>query len=255
MARPVSRITPAQRRVSPSPAARTSATRRPRPNPPAARPKQPRGILPFKYSFIRIFALTSVSMFYPLYWFYVTRRNVSKELGSGDQAGLQTAGLFVPVLYAFIVYWLFRDIAVLRTKAGLPAFSAKTYVLIPLSLFVTSAVLFIIGAILGEGALAVVLLVIAILLAFSYIIIAYVTWGLVIQKLNQYWDARGTSAEASFSDGETAVLLAGMLAPLAFFFVFGFISALTNPDFGDSSRESTEEQYELPESSNSADYL
>ncbi len=218
------------------------------------RPTPRRGVLPFKYSVIRIFALSSVSMFYPLYWFYVSRRNASTELGTTDQTGLQTLGLLVPVLNLFIVYWLCRDVAKLRAQAGLPAFSAKTYVLAPLLAALGSALLFILSATLGHGIPATILVLLGLLTTFAWIILTYVLWGMVIHKFNQYWEARGAAAEASFSDGETVVLIVGMLAPLVLFFVFGFISALSNPSFGDypSGRM---EQDGPSGSGNSADYL
>lgn len=149
--------------------------------------------LAVKRSVIRVFGFGILSLgLYSLYWFYVTRKAVTAELGSGDNAGLQTIGLIVPILNFFITYWLFRDINKLRVKQNLPGIPVGAY----LGTLIASAVLGwipLIGMIIAIGAL--------------------VVYGLVVSKLNEYWDRKtnGQATDAKVTGGEIAVVLVGLV--------------------------------------------
>jgi len=134
----------------------------------------------------RTILFTAISMgFYPFYWFYKNRPLVSAEVGGKDDAALQTAGLAVPILQFFIIYWLWRDIDLMRRRLGLAEVPALLYVL--LSAFIPFAQ-----------------------------IVCYI---LVAEKLNEYWDWRtqGQATDAPTTRGEVAVVVAG-----ATFFVLYF---------------------------------
>ncbi|HVE69309.1 MAG TPA: DUF4234 domain-containing protein [Solirubrobacteraceae bacterium] len=115
---------------------------------------------------------------YTYYWFYVTRKQVNGEIGSTDDAGLYTAGLLVPILNVVITYWLWRDIALLRQRAGLPDFNVVLWLV--LTMFVPFAALAI--------------------------------YPMVVNRLNEYWDVRtgGAAVTAPVTSGEKIVLGIGI---------------------------------------------
>lgn len=124
----------------------------------------------------RVWGFTLLSLgLYSYYWFFVTREQVTREIGGNDNAGLQTAGLFVPILNIVIIYWLWRDINVARTRVGLPEFSIPLY------------------------------------LVLSLIGLAPIFYSLVVNKLNEYWDRRtgGQAVDAPVTGGEKAVVAVG----------------------------------------------
>jgi hypothetical protein len=130
--------------------------------PPAA------GELAIKRSFLRVVACSLASFgVYGYWWFYVYRSRMNAELGKNDDAGLHTAGLFVPILNLYIVYLLWKDISDARARVGLSEFSAVGYL---------------VGA----------------------IFLAPVFYGLVNAKLNEYWDRRtgNQATDAPFTSGE-----------------------------------------------------
>ena len=114
---------------------------------------------------------------YAFYWFYVTREQMTREVGGNDQVGLQTAGLLVPILNIFITYWLWRDINIARTRVGLPEFNIPVYLVL---------------SILG---------------------LSPIFYGLVVSKLNEYWDHRtgGQATDAPVTGGEKAVVAVGAI--------------------------------------------
>lgn len=120
------------------------------------------------------FTLLSLGL-YSFYWFYVTREQVTREIGADDNAGLQTAGLLVPILNIFIVYWLWRDINVARTRVGLQEFPIPVYLIL------------------------------------SLIGLSPIFYCLVVSKLNEYWDRRtgGQAVDAPVTGGEKAVVAIG----------------------------------------------
>lgn len=74
------------------------------------------------------FAVVSFGL-WTFYWFHTYRRLLDAEMGQGrDDATLHTLGLFVPILNFFVIYWLWRDLDLLRRHVGLPAFPVVGYV-------------------------------------------------------------------------------------------------------------------------------
>ena len=133
------------------------------------------------------FTLLSFGIYAP-YWLYVTRGLLDRELQHGrDDAALHTVGYFVPILNYFIVYWLWRDVDRLRRSIGLPPFEVGLFV-----------GLTVIGG-------------------------APITYSLVLNKLNEYWDHRslGWAADAPVTTGEKLVVAAG--AAFWLLFLLGFI--------------------------------
>jgi hypothetical protein len=138
-------------------------------------PAQP---LAIKRSVVRVVALYLVSFgLYHFYWFYVTRQEVSRELGTDDDAALQTAGLLVPILNWFIIYWLWRDINRCRAWAGLSEFLWPLYLIL---------------SILG---------------------LSFIFFPLVVSHLNEYWDTRtgGQATNAPVTRNEKIVVAVGAL--------------------------------------------
>lgn len=111
------------------------------------------------------------------FWFvYQNRRLLDREIGDGrDDGTLHTVGSFVPIWNFFVIYWLWRDLNELRRRIGLPPFEVGLFV-----------GLTIIGG-------------------------APITYSLVLNKLNEYWDVRsqGWASEAPTRGGEVALLCAG----------------------------------------------
>jgi hypothetical protein len=109
------------------------------------------------------------------YWFYVTRRLLDGETGRGrDDALLHTLGLLVPVLNAFVLYWLYRDVDEVRRRAGMPGLSVAGYV--------------------AGG-----------------IVAAPIIYSIALGKVNEYWDVRtqGLAVEAPVTGGEKAIVAVG----------------------------------------------
>lgn len=174
-----------------------------------------------KRSVLRVLGLSIItSGLYTFYWFYVTKNQLKQELKTNDNVGLQTVGLLVPILNAFIIYWLFRDFNQARASKKLETFPAGWYVGIPYILSGVAVVLLIgsilstLGSVLdsdasgaatsaGVGVLGILLILAA---GISY----YVFWGVAISKLNQYWDKVGGTA-AKFARGEIAVIVIGLI--------------------------------------------
>jgi hypothetical protein len=129
-----------------------------------------------KYSLGRAWMYSLVSYgLWPGYWFYVSRKLLDGETGRGrDDALLHTLGVFVPVLNAFILYWLYRDLDELRRRSGLPGLPVGGYVV--------------------GGVLA-----------------APILYSIALGKVNEYWDVRtqGLAAEAPTRAAEKAVLAVG----------------------------------------------
>ena len=137
------------------------------------------GELAIKRGVGRVIGLSILSFgLYGYYWFYVTRKQVNGEIGSTDDAGLYTAGLLVPILNVIITYWLWRDIALLRQRAGLPDFNVVLWLV--LTMFVPFAALAI--------------------------------YPMVVNRLNEYWDVRtgGAAVTAPVTSGEKIVVGIGI---------------------------------------------
>jgi len=110
---------------------------------------------------------------YHFWWFYAYRRLISRELGTFDRAGWQTAGLAVPILNIFILYWIWRDINTLVRQTGDAGFAAGWFVA-------------------------------ASVVPYVNYVGAPVCFCLVGAKLNEYWDKRagGRAADAAWTTGE-----------------------------------------------------
>jgi hypothetical protein len=129
-----------------------------------------------KYDLGRAWGYSLISFgTWTFYWFYVTRRLLDGEIGRGrDDAALHTLGLFVPVLNAFVLYWLYRDLDELRRRSGLTGLPVAAYV---------------VGGILA----------------------APILYSIALGNVNEYWDARtqGLAAEAPVTGGEKAIVAVG----------------------------------------------
>jgi len=168
-------------------------------------PQQPVGVQTYavKRGVGRVLGFSVLSFgLYTYYWFYVTREQLTSEIGGDDDAGLQTAGLLVPILNIFIIYWLWRDINIARTRVGLPEFSIPLY------------------------------------LVLSLIGLAPIFYCLVVSKLNEYWDRRlgGQAADAPVTGGEKAVVAVGAVFLVLYIVgIIAFIAILASQGVSSSS--------------------
>lgn len=144
-----------------------------------------------KRSVLRVIGLSVLSFgLYHFYWFNVTRKELTRELGTQDDAALQTAGLLVPGLNWVITYWLWRDINASRARAGLSEFSIPVYLVL---------------SILG---------------------LSPIFFSLVVTHLNEYWDWRtgGRATDAPVTRNEKIVVAVGAL--LWLLMVAAFVAAI-----------------------------
>lgn len=131
------------------------------------------------------FSIASFGIYAP-YWVYITRRLLDRELQHGrDDATFHTVGIFIPILNYFVTYWIWRDIDRLRRSIGLPPFEVGLFV-----------GLTVIGG-------------------------APVTYSIVLNRLNEYWDHRsqGWAQDAPVTSGEKLVVAAGAVFWLLFVLV------------------------------------
>jgi multisubunit Na+/H+ antiporter MnhG subunit len=149
-----------------------------------------------KLGILRVIILGLISPFYGLYWFYHTRGVVTRELGTNDQVGLQTAGLFVPILNIFIYYWLLRDIDKLNRQIGGQGFPVPP-----------------VWMILGPVILAIIPLV-NLLAGVLGLVVAI----LVLMRMNEVYDKKGATSKP-FSGGEIAVVVLGIAFYILYFVV------------------------------------
>ncbi|MEX1113118.1 MAG: DUF4234 domain-containing protein [Patescibacteria group bacterium] len=182
-----------------------------------------------KRSVLRVLGLSVITFgLYNLYWFYVTRKAVDEELGAErslkQTPGLQLFGpiglgivgallsiilIGIPILIAaavlgvVVIYYLFKDISTVRTKAGLPGFPAVWYVLGPIIAGIVLAFVPPLGLL---ASLA-----------------GFVIYGIVVNKLNEYWDKKtgGTATGAQFTGGEAGVVVAGVVLGIIQVLVLG----------------------------------
>lgn len=207
-----------------------------------------------KRSVIRSLGLSLFLPLYNFYWFYAARRDVTTELGTSDRAGLQTIGLLVPILNIFIIYWLYRDISRLQSKVRLPAFSSGWYLFSPVLVAILA-----IGALISlgfafdtakigstlEGILAITSIVMVLAL-FAAVILVLVFWGLVVSKLNLYWDTKlkGRAAEAPFNSDEVIIISLGLLLVIGQFLLMLFLPSFSS-GYEDSYRDGPSEVQQL----------
>ena len=137
----------------------------------------------------RVIIFTILSLgFYTFFWFFQTRKQISQQLGTNDNAGLQALGLIVPILNWFIIYWLWRDIDRADRSVGGNGFNVTLYI-----------ILLIIGGFLTGG------------------IVTFVMYILVLVALNGFWDRRtnGTATSAPVTGSE----IAWVVVPLVLYIV------------------------------------
>ncbi len=136
-----------------------------------------------KYSLGRAWGFTILSFgLWTAYYVHRTRKLFDGELGHGrDDAVFHTVGMFVPILNVFVVYWLYRDLDVLRGRAGLTGIPVAGYV---------------VGALFASP----------------------VIYSIALGKVNEFWDVRtqGLAAEAPVTAPEKALLGAGAVLLLLY---------------------------------------
>lgn len=130
------------------------------------------------------------------FWFHNYRKLLDGEMGEGrDDALLHTFGLLVPILNFFIVYWLWRDLDILRRRVGLSEFPAAGYVV-------------------------------------GSIFLSPVFYSLVNQKLNEYWDVRsqGYASDAPVTTREKVFIGIGLgfLVLYVGFIILSIVIAVTS---------------------------
>lgn len=141
--------------------------------PPAA--AQPAEGYAVKWPMARVVGFSILSLgIYQFYWFYITRKWLTQQIGGSDNAGLQTLGLIVPILNFVIIYWLWRDISALRERVGLTPMNVSIYLIV-----------YILGTL-------------------FFPLINLVILVLVLQALNEYWDAstNGQAVDKPTTSGE-----------------------------------------------------
>lgn len=154
--------------------------------------------LAVKRSVARVILLSIVTMgLYGFYWFYASRVQMTKELGTNDNAGWQTVGLIVPILNFFITYWLWRDIDIAQRKVGLAGFSAGGFL----------------GVVIAAGVLGWIPFI-----GWALSIGAVIVYAMVVSKLNEYWDKKtgNKAVEAKIQGGELIVVIVGVALLVAF---------------------------------------
>lgn len=161
---------------------------------PAAATSPSRPALAVKYSVLRVFGLALITFsLYFIYWFYVARKQAFEELGEDGSAGLHTFVAIIPIVNLIVYYLLVRDISRLQAKAGLPQYSPVLY-----------------------------------FIGFLLPLVGYVVYGLVISKLNEYWDkssgARAT--DAPVTGGQIAIIVVGLL--LGTFYLIAIVAAVVS---------------------------
>jgi hypothetical protein len=143
-----------------------------------------------KFSQKRAWGLSIITWgVWAVWWLHATRQRFDAELGDGrDDALKHTLLYFVPVANFFVVYWLWRDLSVLRQRVGLAGFPAGGYV---------------VGAIL----------------------LAPVFFTLALNRHNEYWDARfaGHAVDAPFTTGEKASVALGIVVFLLYMVLFALL--------------------------------
>jgi hypothetical protein len=124
-----------------------------------------------------------------VWWLHATRRRLDAELGDGrDDALKHTLLYFVPIVNYFVIYWLWRDLSVLRRRVGLSGFPVVGYVL---------------GAVL----------------------LAPVFFTLALNRYNEYWDARfaGQAVDAPVTTGEKVAIAVGIVVFFLYLVLFVLI--------------------------------
>lgn len=200
--------------------------------------------LAVKRSALRVIVLAVISLgLYNLYWFYITRAYLDKELGnerSLPQLGpaLQTFGplglglvaiplmfiligfalLLLVIIFSIVVwYYLIKDISRVRVKNGLSEISPGLYILGYIVLNMAF----------GAG--------VAIL-------------GLMQANLNEFWDKRtgGSATEARYGAGEIVVSVTGLILLVLLVVFIVIVSVIAGIQDSRESRDLKGTKYEYP---------
>ncbi len=111
------------------------------------------------------------------WWLYATRQRFDFELGDGrDDALKHTLLYFVPIANLFVVYWLWRDLDVLRRRVGMKKMPVGGYMV-------------------------------------GVIFLAPVFFAIVLNRYNEYWDVRfeGHAVDAPVTTGEKVAIALGLV--------------------------------------------
>jgi len=143
-----------------------------------------------KFSQRRAWGLSIVTWgVWAVWWLHATRRRFDSELGEGRDDALKHSLLyFVPIANYFVIYWLWRDLDLLRRRVGLEPMPVTGYVL---------------GAIL----------------------LAPVFFTIVLNRYNEYWDARleGRALDAPVTTGEKVAIAVGLLVFALYLVLFALV--------------------------------
>ncbi len=123
------------------------------------------------------------------WWLHAARRRLDGELGEGRDDALTHSLLYlVPGANLFVIYWLWRDLDLLRRRAGLEPMPVRGYV---------------IGAVL----------------------LAPVFFAVVLNRYNAYWDARllGRAIDAPVATGEKVAIAVGLVVFALCLVLFGLV--------------------------------
>ncbi len=140
-----------------------------------------------KFSQRRAWGLSVITAgVWAVWWLHTTRGRFDAELGEGrDDALKHTLLYFVPVVNYFVIYWLWRDLNVLRRRVGLRGFPVVGYVL---------------------GAVP----------------LAPVFFTLALNRYNEYWDARfeGHALDAPVTTSEKLAIAIGLVVSFLYLVLF-----------------------------------
>lgn len=142
-----------------------------------------------KFSQRRAWGLSIVTWgVWAVWWLHATRGRFDAELANGRDDALKHSLLyFVPIANYFVIYWLWRDLDILRQRVGLPSMPVVGYVL---------------GA----------------------VVLAPVFFTIVLNRYNEYWDARleGRALRAPVTTSEKVAIAIGVVV----FLLYMVLSAL-----------------------------
>ena len=146
-----------------------------------------------KFSQRRAWGLSIITFgVWSVWWLHATRQRFDAELANGRDDALKHSLLyFVPVANYFVIYWLWRDLDILRRRVGLPSMPVLGYVL---------------GAVL----------------------LAPVFFTIVLNRYNEYWDVRleGGALPAPVTTSEKIAIALGVVVFLLYMVLFALLLAV-----------------------------
>lgn len=148
------------------------------------------GVYGVKFSQRRAWGLSIVTWgVWTVWWLYTRRKRFDSELGEGRDDALKHSLLyFVPIANCFVIYWLWRDLDLLRRRVGLESMPVAGYV---------------------PGA----------------ILLAPVFFAIVLKRYNEYWEARleGRALDAPVTTGEKVAIALGLVVFALFLLLFALV--------------------------------